>query len=87
MPFRSLPCFSGTRYLKPETQVQIITDISTPVSLVHPVVTIGTFDGVHLGHKAILSEVTTHAREKVAIQWWLPFIHTPESPSASRFIC
>ena len=63
MLFRLLPCFSGTRYLKPETQVQIITDISTPVSLPHPVVTIGTFDGVHLGHKAILSEVTSHARE------------------------
>ena len=33
--------------------MEIINDISNPVKLHRPVVTIGTFDGVHIGHQAI----------------------------------
>lgn len=37
--------------------MKIITEITVPVNIRKPVVTIGTFDGVHLGHRVILEEV------------------------------
>lgn len=42
--------------------MQIFTDISSPLNLTNPVITIGTFDGIHLGHQAILTELKNQAQ-------------------------
>lgn len=41
--------------------MKIITEIASPIRINNPVITIGTFDGVHVGHRAILSEVVKMA--------------------------
>lgn len=43
--------------------MEIITDITRPLNLKNPVITIGTFDGVHLGHRVILDKVINEAKE------------------------
>jgi len=43
--------------------VNIITNISAPIKIKSPVITIGTFDGVHAGHRVILNETVRLANE------------------------
>ncbi|MDD3742533.1 MAG: bifunctional riboflavin kinase/FAD synthetase [Lentimicrobiaceae bacterium] len=43
--------------------MNVITGISTPVNIKRPVITIGTFDGLHLGHQAIFDVMKQAARE------------------------
>jgi riboflavin kinase/FMN adenylyltransferase len=38
-----------------------LTRLDTPLRLPHPVVTVGTFDGMHLGHRAILDALCREA--------------------------
>lgn len=43
--------------------MNIITGISAPVNIKRPIVTIGTFDGLHLGHQAIFDVMKQAAQE------------------------
>lgn len=43
--------------------MNIITNISAPIKINRPVITIGTFDGVHAGHRVILNETVRLAKE------------------------
>lgn len=43
--------------------MEIITDITEAARIKNPVITIGTFDGVHAGHRMILQEVLRLAKE------------------------
>lgn len=43
--------------------MNIITNISAPIKIKSPVITIGTFDGVHAGHRVILNETVRLANE------------------------
>ncbi len=42
----------------------------------NPVVTLGSFDGVHLGHRRIFSAVLNIARQKAEMLLSLPLIRT-----------
>lgn len=43
--------------------MQVFRGFEEPIPLSHPVVAIGSFDGVHLGHRRILHFLTTYAHE------------------------
>lgn len=42
--------------------MRIIHDLSTAVSFKNPILTLGTFDGVHLGHQEIISSLVQEAK-------------------------
>ncbi|MBV2246575.1 MAG: bifunctional riboflavin kinase/FAD synthetase [Lentimicrobium sp.] len=46
--------------------MNIIAGITAPVDLNRPVITIGTFDGLHLGHQSIFDTMKQHAMEQDA---------------------
>jgi len=44
--------------------VKIFEGLEEPIQIAHPVVTIGTFDGVHLGHQKIIRRLNSEAKKK-----------------------
>jgi len=57
--------------------MKIIRDIDNiPEDLTGSIVTIGNFDGVHLGHREIFRNIVKEAGEKTGSQWSLPLIPT-----------
>ena len=52
---------------------------SLPRALSWPVVSVGTFDGVHLGHRAVIGEVVRWAREKSGAAVAVTFEEPPKS--------
>ena len=50
----------------------------------HPVMAIGVFDGVHLGHQAVLRRVVERAREKGGNSMLLTFVPHPQKVIAPR---
>jgi riboflavin kinase / FMN adenylyltransferase len=61
-----LPSYCGINTFTPNTHcpLKIHTDFSTLKNVVRPIVTIGTFDGVHLGHRTIIDRLKEVAREQ-----------------------
>ena len=44
--------------------MKIFEGLEEPIQIAHPVVTIGTFDGVHLGHQKIIRRLNSEAKKK-----------------------
>ncbi len=44
--------------------MKIFEGLEKPIQIAHPVVTIGTFDGVHLGHQKIIRRLNSEAKKK-----------------------
>lgn len=44
--------------------MKIISDVSVPFNVNNPVITVGTFDGLHIGHREILNRVKEYALKR-----------------------
>ena len=42
------------------------------------ILTIGTFDGLHIGHQKIIRNLVSKAKKRIYVLWYLPFSHIPE---------
>jgi riboflavin kinase / FMN adenylyltransferase len=61
------------------TSVQVLTDDEPCPDLAGSVVTIGAYDGVHLGHQAVIESVRARARERGLISVVVTFDRHPAS--------
>jgi len=69
----------NARYLhKKESALEIINDINKFPKLEYPVVTIGRFDGVHLGHKKLIERLKNIAKENLGQSVIISFNPSPE---------
>lgn len=65
--------------------MQLVTDITHFQSSEHTVLTIGTFDGIHIGHQRIITQVVERAKEQGLLPTVLTFFPHPRmvlDPSA-----
>ena len=65
--------------------MQLVTDITHFQSPEHTVLTIGTFDGIHIGHQRIITQVVERAKEQGLLPTVLTFFPHPRmvlDPSA-----
>jgi riboflavin kinase/FMN adenylyltransferase len=68
-------CFRGDD----EFLVKLLTRLDAPLQQPSPVLTVGTFDGVHLGHRAILDTVCREARRRDGSAVAITFDRHPRS--------
>jgi len=54
-----------------------MTFLSEPCTFFHPIVTMGTFDGVHLGHQALLKKLRQRADETGGEAVVITYLHHP----------
>jgi riboflavin kinase/FMN adenylyltransferase len=59
--------------------MQVIENITTMEQYPHPVVTVGSFDGVHLGHREIIGEVANRAKRMKGTGVLITFEPHPQS--------
>ena len=57
--------------------MQLVTDITHFQSPEHTVLTIGTFDGIHIGHQRIITQVVERAKEQDLLPTVLTFFPHP----------
>ena len=57
--------------------MQLVTDITHFQSPEHTVLTIGTFDGIHIGHQRIITQVVERAKEQGLLPTVLTFFPHP----------
>ncbi|MBN1886970.1 MAG: bifunctional riboflavin kinase/FAD synthetase [Thermoflexales bacterium] len=72
-------CLRITFYVPGQTTMQVIHDLSEPIEALPTVLTIGMFDGVHLGHQALIGGVVQSARDSGRRAAVLTFFPHPQA--------